>query len=70
MLDAAGLALFAVAGSEKALAYGLSPVMGALLGMLTGIGDGVARDVLLGGSLLHLPLIINTLAAVICSDCA
>ena len=47
MLDAVGLALFAVAGTEKALAFGLSPVMAALLGMLTGIGGGVARDVLL-----------------------
>ncbi len=47
ILDAAGLALFAVAGTEKALAFGLSPVMAALLGMLTGIGGGVARDVLL-----------------------
>src|SRR5690606_26248756 len=47
MLDAMGLALFAVAGTEKALAFGLSPVMAALLGMLTGIGGGVARDVLL-----------------------
>lgn len=47
MLDAMGLALFAVAGTEKALAFGLDPVMAALLGMLTGIGGGVARDVLL-----------------------
>jgi uncharacterized membrane protein YeiH len=47
MLDAMGLALFAVAGTEKALAFGLSPVMAALLGMVTGIGGGVARDVLL-----------------------
>ena len=47
MLDAAGLALFAVSGAEKALTFGLSPVMAALLGMLTGIGGGVARDVLL-----------------------
>lgn len=47
MLDAMGLALFAVAGTQKALAFGLSPVMAALLGMLTGIGGGVARDVLL-----------------------
>jgi uncharacterized membrane protein YeiH len=47
MLDAMGLALFAVAGTEKALAFGLSPMMAALLGMLTGIGGGVARDVLL-----------------------
>ena len=47
MLDAAGLSFFAVAGAEKALAFGLSPMMAALLGMLTGIGGGVARDVLL-----------------------
>lgn len=47
MLDAMGLALFAVAGTQKALDFGLSPVMAALLGMVTGIGGGVARDVLL-----------------------
>lgn len=47
LLDAMGLAFFAVAGSQKALAYGLSPVMAALLGMLTGIGGGVTRDILL-----------------------
>ena len=47
MLDAMGLALFAVAGTQKALTAGLSPAMAALLGMLTGIGGGVARDVLL-----------------------
>lgn len=45
-LDAAGLALFAVTGTEKALAAGLNPVMAALLGMLTGIGGGMIRDVL------------------------
>jgi uncharacterized membrane protein YeiH len=47
IFDAAGLALFAVAGTHKALAYQLNPVMSALLGMLTGIGGGVVRDVLL-----------------------
>ena len=47
MFDAAGLALFAVAGAQKALAYDLSAVMAALLGMLTGIGGGVVRDLLL-----------------------
>ena len=47
VLDAAGLGFFAVAGADKALAFGLSPVMAALLGMLTGIGGGMARDVLL-----------------------
>lgn len=44
-----GLALFAVAGAQKALAYGLTPMMAALLGMLTGIGGGIVRDVLLAG---------------------
>lgn len=47
ILDAVGLAFFAVAGTEKALVFGLSPVMAALLGMLTGIGGGIARDILL-----------------------
>lgn len=47
LLDAAGLAFFAVAGAQKALAFHLSPVMAALMGMLTGIGGGIARDVLL-----------------------
>ena len=47
LFDAAGLALFAVAGAQKALGFGLNPVMAALLGMLTGIGGGMARDVLL-----------------------
>ena len=47
MLDAVGLAFFAVAGTQKALEFGLSPVMAALMGMLTGIGGGMARDILL-----------------------
>src|SRR5438128_2366083 len=36
VFDGAGLAVFAVSGAQKALAFGLSPVMAALLGMLTG----------------------------------
>lgn len=47
VFDALGLGLFAVAGTQKALAFGLHPVMAALLGTLTGIGGGVMRDVLL-----------------------
>ena len=47
VFDALGLGLFAVAGTQKALAFGLHPVMAALLGMLTGIGGGVTRDLLL-----------------------
>lgn len=47
LMDAIGLAFFAVAGTQKALDFGLSPAMAALLGMLTGIGGGIVRDVLL-----------------------
>ena len=46
LFDAAGLGLFAVTGTQKALGYGLHPVMAPLLGMLTGIGGGMLRDVL------------------------
>ena len=44
--DAVGLAFFAVAGAEKAMIYGIYPVMAAILGMLTGVGGGMLRDVL------------------------
>jgi uncharacterized membrane protein YeiH len=47
LFDAAGLALFAVTGASKALAYGLNPVMAVVLGMVTGIGGGMVRDLLL-----------------------
>jgi uncharacterized membrane protein YeiH len=47
LFDAAGLSLFAVSGAQKAIEFGLNPVMAALLGMLTGIGGGMTRDVLL-----------------------
>lgn len=55
LLDAAGLAFFAVAGTQKALTFGLNPVMAALLGMLTGIGGGIARDLLLA----EIPLVFR-----------
>jgi len=44
--DAAGLALFAVVGTTKALAFGVAWPMAALLGMVSGIGGGMLRDVL------------------------
>jgi uncharacterized membrane protein YeiH len=46
IFDAAGLALFAVSGAQKALAFHLGPVTAMLLGMLTGVGGGMVRDVL------------------------
>jgi uncharacterized membrane protein YeiH len=46
IFDAAGLSLFAVSGAQKALAFHLDPLAAVLLGMLTGIGGGIVRDVL------------------------
>ncbi len=46
MFDAAGLALFAVLGAEKSLQFGVSPFAAMLLGMTTGIGGGIMRDLL------------------------
>lgn len=54
--DAVGLAFFAVAGAEKALVHGLNPVMAALLGMLTGIGGGMLRDVLV----MQIPAVLRS----------
>ena len=46
ILDAAGLALFAISGALKALTFGLPPIAAIILGVLTGIGGGIARDIL------------------------
>ncbi len=47
VLDAGGLALFAVAGTEKALLYKMQPFIAILLGTITGVGGGTVRDMLL-----------------------
>lgn len=44
--DAFGLGLFSVAGALKATEYGLGPLPATLLGVVTGVGGGVLRDVL------------------------
>ena len=46
VLDAVGLGLFAVAGCNKALTYGMAPVPAILLAVLTACGGGVVRDLL------------------------
>jgi len=48
VFDAAGLGLFCVTGALKALDYGLGPIPAALMGMVTGVGGGIARDLLAG----------------------
>jgi uncharacterized membrane protein YeiH len=48
LFDAAGLGLFVVAGTTKALNAGLGAVPAIVVGCLTGIGGGLARDLLAG----------------------
>lgn len=47
ILDAAGLSLFAIVGTRKALMFGMHPLVAVLLGTITGVGGGTVRDVLL-----------------------
>ncbi len=44
--DAAGLGVFAVAGTQKALDHHILWPMAMVLGMISGIGGGIVRDVL------------------------
>ncbi|MCH7232655.1 TRIC cation channel family protein [Glycomyces sp. L485] len=46
VLDAAGLALFTVVGTAKGLAFGFSPYAACIVGVLSGVGGGILRDVL------------------------
>jgi uncharacterized membrane protein YeiH len=55
VLDAAGLALFAVAGVEKALLFRIRPFIAMLMGTVTGVGGGVIRDVLMA----RVPLVLH-----------
>ncbi|GAA1179284.1 trimeric intracellular cation channel family protein [Ornithinimicrobium humiphilum] len=47
-LDAVGLAVFAVSGALKALAWGAPPLACILVGAVTAVGGGALRDVLAG----------------------
>ncbi len=47
LFDSLGLGLFAVTGAQKALLFGVNAEVAVLMGMVTAVGGGVARDVLL-----------------------
>jgi uncharacterized membrane protein YeiH len=47
LFDALGLSVFAVAGAQKAIASGSNYEVAILLGIVTAVGGGVIRDVLL-----------------------
>jgi uncharacterized membrane protein YeiH len=71
VFDAFGLSLFCVAGALKALDHGLGPLPAALMGMVTGIGGGMVRDVLAGrvpvvfrGELYAIPALAGAAVAV------
>ncbi|HVJ52694.1 MAG TPA: trimeric intracellular cation channel family protein [Aliidongia sp.] len=55
-LDAAGLSLFAVAGTQKALDYHIHPLTASLLGTVSAVGGGILRDVALN----QVPKVLNT----------
>lgn len=46
VLDAVGLGVFAVAGCDKALAFGLEPPGAILLGVMSAVGGGMLRDMM------------------------
>jgi uncharacterized membrane protein YeiH len=56
LFDAAGLALFVVAGTDKAIAFHAGPVAAILFGTLTGIGGGIVRDLLVR----EIPTVLRT----------
>lgn len=55
VVDALGLALFSPAGALKAVDYGLGILPATLMGMVTGIGGGIIRDILAG----RVPLVLR-----------
>lgn len=46
IFDAAGLGVFCVVGTVKALAWGMGPISAIALGAITAVGGGIMRDVL------------------------
>jgi uncharacterized membrane protein YeiH len=55
-VDAAGLALFAISGTEKALAYHMHPLVAIMLGGISGVGGGIIRDLMLA----RVPRVLDT----------
>ena len=55
VFDAVGLGLFAVSSTAKALEHGVPAVGAVVIGVITAIGGGVARDLLAGDvpAILH-----------------
>lgn len=54
--DAIGLAVFVAIGVEKALRFGATPMVAVIMGVMTGCGGGVIRDVLAR----EIPMVLRT----------
>jgi Predicted membrane protein len=65
IFDAMGLALFAVYGTSKALAFGMGSLSATLLGMLSGIGGGIVRDLLVARTPVVLQAELYAVAALL-----
>lgn len=65
VVDALGLAIFAVAGTQKALRFGIGAPGAVALGVVTAVGGGVLRDVLVQRAPLVLHRDIYALAAAV-----
>lgn len=65
LFDAAGLGFFAVFGAHKTLAYGHSIEAAVILGMISAVGGGALRDLLLNRTPVILQKEIYASAAII-----
>jgi uncharacterized membrane protein YeiH len=65
LFDSLGLGLFAVTGSQKAVIFGYNAEVALLLGIVTAVGGGVMRDVLLNRVPVILQHEIYALAALV-----
>lgn len=75
VLDAAGLSLFAVAGASKAVAFGLGIIPATLMGVLTAVGGGTLRDMMvrqiptvLHSELYVIPALVGASVVVLASE--
>lgn len=55
-LDAAGLAMAAIAGTEKSLDRGMHWLVAIFLGTVSGVGGGTIRDIIIN----HVPRVLHT----------
>jgi uncharacterized membrane protein YeiH len=75
VLDAAGLALFCVAGASTALDFDVPPGPAVVVGAITGVGGGMLRDILINeipevlhGGLYAVPALLGATVVVVAAE--